>query len=425
MDKYNIIKMLETFNDFSSIINTNYDFYQILSAVLDKVLEITGMEKGGIYLRDMQTGDYILTAHSQVSEKFMEKHYRITKEWTSFLPVIDEGKVVTVSDTLLPILHGDPGRQKSVIEEGFRSFVSIPLISEKSIIGILNVSSSKPHEFSDFDIKLFSIIGRQMGSSIKTAEMLEQLRKSKDYYGLMNSARDVIYTHDFDGNFLSMNHAGLDLLECTKEELLQSNIKDFLTDDSLELMRGVNQCLMRGITIQYPPVLEVISKKGKRSFYEFNITPIIRYNKPVGIQGIARNIDKRLLAEKNLLIFTKAINLTKEGISISDADHRITFINEEGARIFGYSKRELIGLSTDILCAREDVQNLRDNAIPAMVKYGYWNGLILGNKRDGTAIPIEITLSSVRDHKGKPQVNICVFREVAASRPNKIGHVPD
>ncbi|MBE0524266.1 MAG: PAS domain S-box protein [Methanosarcinales archaeon] len=133
--------------------------------------------------------------------------------------------------------------------------------------------------------------------------------------------------------------------------------------------------------------------------------------KPVAVHGIARNVNKRLQAEKNMLIFSKAFNLATDGIDISDSDHKISFINESGAKLFGYSRRELLGQPANISYAEEDLPNLEENVIPAMEKYGYWNGLILGRKKDGSVIPIEVSLSSVMDQIGKPLVNIGVFRE--------------
>jgi PAS domain S-box-containing protein len=420
MENIDVIKIFENLNKFSIIINNFVDFDHTLSAILNEVLDLARMEKGGIYLKDVKTGDYILTMHTPISEEFQEKHGRITKDWTSLHPVMHEGKVVTVTDTLIHIPNADPERQKLVINEGFRSYAGIPLKNEDVIIGILMVSSTEVHEFSETEIRMLSIIGRQIGSSITTAELLKKLRKSRDYYDLISNTRDVIYSHDFDGNFLSMNQAGLELLECTKGELRQSNMSDFLSEDSLEMMSIIKQCLIEGINIEFPPILEIISKKGKRSFYEFSITPIFKNNKPVGIHGIARNVDKRLLAEKNLLIFSKAINLSSDGIIISDADDKIIFINEAGAEIFGYGKRELIGQVVEILYTEEDLPNLRNNIIPALEKFGYWNGLTLGKRKDKTAIDLEINVSTVKDQNGKPQVNIFVFREINKLSMNQI-----
>ena len=412
LEKSNAFEILELFNQISSIISRNNPFEKTLLELLDKVLEITGMESGGIYILNRETGNYMLTVNSNVSEEFLQKHSEITPEWKSLRPVMDEGNVVEIPDVLAPILYTDTGRKKLAINEGIHSSAGIPLINENSINGILIISYPGIHEFTEIEKRLFTIIGRQLGNSIKQANLIEQLYKSQEmYHDLFNNAADVIYTHDLKGNLLSMNKTGLDALHVDKKDIFRSNIRDFLTEESLEVAQYMMSLITQGEKIQFPVILEVIRADGARSFIEFNVRPILEDGKPVAVHGIARDIDRRLKAEQNILIFSKALNLTSDGIDVSDADHNITFINEAGAKMFGYKRMELIGQHASIFYAEEDISNFTENVVPAMKKYGYWNGLILGKKKDGTAFPVEVTLTSMMDEKGDPLVNLVIFRE--------------
>ena len=144
--------------------------------------------------------------------------------------------------------------------------------------------------------------------------------------------------------------------------------------------------------------------------------------KLIGVHGVARDVDKRLNAEKNMLVFTRALNLTPNGINLSDDKHNITFINEAGAKLFGYSRSELIGQPANIFYAEEDLPNLRENVIPAMEKHGYYHGLILARKKGGAVFPLEVTLTSVFGQNGETVANIGVFRERKLQKPRKSFH---
>jgi len=412
LEENNAFEILELFNQISLIISKENPFEKTLSELLDKVMEIIKMESGGIYILNRVTGNYILTVHSNVSEDFLQKHSEITREWKSLLPVMDEGKVVAILDVLAPIPCTDFERKNLAINEGFRSFVVIPLIDENSINGILMISCPDIHEFTEIEKRLFSIIGRQLGNSIKQANLIEQLHKSREmYYDLFDNAADIIYTHDMEGNILSMNKAGQEILLLDKKDILRSNIRDFLTEESLEVTQSTINLLVQGKKIRFPIIQEVIGMDGARLFIEFNIRPILKDGKPVAVHGIGRDIDRRLKAEQNMLIFNKALNLTSDGIDVSDADYNITFINEAGAKMFGYKRMELIGQNASIFYAEEDMSNFYENVVPSMKKYGYWNGLILGRKKDGTAFPLEVTLNSMMDENGEPLVNLAIFRK--------------
>jgi len=419
-EKYNVFEILELFNQISLSVSKEKPFEKTLSELLDKVLEITKMESGGIYILNRETGNYILTVHSTFSEEFFQKHSEITREWKSLLPVMDEGKVVVIPDVLTTVDYTDTGRKMSAINEGFCSFTGIPLIIENSINGILMISNPGINEFTLIEKRLFSIIGRQLGNCIKQANLIEQLHKSREtYYDLFDNAADVIYTHDMEGNMLSINKAGLDILLLDKKDISRSNIRDFLTEESLEVVQSIMNLFVQGKNIRFPVILELIRAHGTRLFIELNARPILEDGKLVAVHGIARDIDRRLKAEQNILIFNKALNLTSDGIDVSDADHNITFINEAGAKMFGYKRMELIGQNARIFYAEEDLSNFTENVMPAMKKYGYWNGLILGRKKDGTAFPVEVTLNSMMDEKGEPMVNLGIFRERKTVSPEK------
>lgn len=418
LDEDRVFGLLEAFNEISSIITRNDDFKRKMDEILEKAIELTEMEKGGIYLLDRNTGDYVLEFHSSVSEEFKKKHGRITQDWSSLHAVMNHGKVVSVPDTCTADIT--PERKRSTIKEGFRSYVSIPLIDDKSILGILMASSSMVQEYSDIQVKFFSIIGQQIGMAIQNANLMEELSKSREMYSdLFENAADVMYIHDMEGNFLSINQACANILGINKEDTKRYHIRDFLTEDCMEIANEILDSVIKGEKKPIPPVLEVNTMNGNRLFLEFNVRPVIENGKLIGIHGIARDVDKRLRAEENHLVFTKSINLARDGIVISDGEHNITFITEVGAGIFGYSKAELIGQLADIFYAEEDISNLTDNVIPAVEKYGYFNGLIMARKKDGTAFPLEVTLSSMRDDNGKTLVIIGVFREKKSNKKSQ------
>ncbi|MBW6518448.1 MAG: PAS domain S-box protein [ANME-2 cluster archaeon] len=391
---------------------------QKLTSILEQVLILSNMEKGGIYLKDRTNGDYVLTVHSPISEEFRQKHGRITHEWKSLYPVFIEGKVVVVSDTCTADIT--PERKRSTIKEGFRSYISIPLKRNNLVDGIIMASGSQVREYSEFQKKLFSTIGQQVSIAMKNLRSIEELKRSRDWYReLFSNAADGMYTNDLDGTFLSMNQAGADMLGLTIEKAVGTKIRDYLTEEGLEIASAVHAQILNGLTFFLPPVLEIVRTDGKKVFFEINMRPLMEDGKVVGLHGVARDIDKRFNAEKNMLVFSKALSKSIDGINISDGDHTITFINEAGAKIFGYSRSELIGQSASIFYTEEDLPDFYENVIPAIEKYGYYNGLILARKKSGTAFSLEVTLTSVFDKNKKAIANFAVFRERKQQRPPK------
>ncbi len=417
-DEGDIFRIFDIFNEISLIFSEDITFEQKLASMLEQVLLLTGMEKGGIYLKDRTNSDYILTVHSPVSEDFKQMHGRITHEWESLHPVFIEGKVVVVSDTCVADIS--PERKRSTIKEGFRSYVSIPLKNNNLVDGIIMASSSQVRQYSKFQTNLFSTIGQQVGLAMKNVSLMEELKLSRDWYReLFENAADGMYTNDLDGTFLSMNQAGADMLGLTIEEAVGTKIRDYLTEEGIGIASAVHAQILNGTTFFLPPILEIVRKDGKRVFFEINMRPLMKDGKVVGLHGVARDIDKRFNAEKNILVFSRALSHSIDGINISDSNHNITFINEAGAKIFGYSRSELIGQPANIFYAEEDLPNYYENVIPALEKYGNYKGLILAREKGGKAFPLEVTLTSVFDKNKKTIANLAVFRERIQQKPHK------
>ncbi|MCK4937391.1 MAG: PAS domain S-box protein [Methanosarcinales archaeon] len=405
-----IFRILGIFNEISLIFSEDITFEQKLTSILEQVLLLTGMEKGGIYLKDRTDGDYILTVHSPVSEEFKQKHSRITHEWKSLHPVFIEGKVMVVPDTCIADISLE--RKRSTVKEGFRSYVSIPLKNNNLVDGIIMASSSQVRQYSEFQKNLFSTIGQHVSVAMKNSRLMEEVKLSCDWYReLFENAADGMYTNDLDGTFLSMNQAGADMLGLSIEEAVGTKIRDYLTEEGIEIASAVHAQILNGMSFFLPPILEIVRKDGKKVFFEMNMRPLLEDGKVVGLHGVARDIDKRFNAEKNMLVFSRALSHSIDGINISDGNHNITFINETGAKMFGYSRSELIGQPANIFYAEEDLPNYYENVIPALEKYGNYNGLILARKKGGKAFPLEVTLTSVFDKNKKTISNLSVFRE--------------
>lgn len=118
-------------------------------------------------------------------------------------------------------------------------------------------------------------------------------RESEERYReLFENANDIIYTHDLQGNFTSLNKTGELITGYTREEAVQINIADILAPEQLELARRM---IARKESERVATVyeLEIISKTGGRVALDVSTRLIYRDGVPVGIQGIARDVTER------------------------------------------------------------------------------------------------------------------------------------
>jgi PAS domain S-box-containing protein len=133
-------------------------------------------------------------------------------------------------------------------------------------------------------------------SNRKRAE--QALRESEERYReLFENANDIVYTHDFSGRFTSLNKAGEEISGYSREEALRMNAIDITPPEHRALAREMVQRKLEGDPITRYEI-ELTAKDGRRIPVEVSTRVIYEEGKPVGIQGIARDITEGRRAEE-------------------------------------------------------------------------------------------------------------------------------
>jgi len=69
-----------------------------------------------------------------------------------------------------------------ISKEGLKAFVSVPLMHEDKLLGVMNIASRLSHQFTDKDIHVLHATGDLLGLAIEQAMLYEQLRKGRERY---------------------------------------------------------------------------------------------------------------------------------------------------------------------------------------------------------------------------------------------------
>jgi PAS domain S-box-containing protein len=176
------------------------------------------------------------------------------------------------------------------------------------------------------------------------------IKESEERYrALFDRSLDIIYTIDFDGNFIDANPAALIRFGYTKKELSSLNVTSLMDADQLPLalnaMREIKKIGVQKNLLE----IRLRHKDGIPIYIETKGSAVISNGKAIAIQSIARDITERKAAEQKLLqsekYFKEITENSSDIIIITDKNGDIKYCSRSIERFSGYTPEELIGKS--------------------------------------------------------------------------------
>ncbi len=247
------------------------------------------------------------------AEEIVKKSEARYRELVDALPapifeVDSRGKVVFVNSEAFKML----GYSKEDFEKGFSVFTLVPEREwentkrniSQSLAGI--GSGGNEYTFLRKDGTEFpvivnaapivrddgSIILRGVVTDITVRKKVEKalIDSEANYKNLINGMNDSAWVIDFDGNFVEVNAAAVDVLGYSKEELLSLGVKGIDKRLNLEQIRN----LISNVATVRTKVYETIhlTKDGKEIPLEISAS-LITHNGKQAVLSVARNISER------------------------------------------------------------------------------------------------------------------------------------
>ena len=101
-------------------------------------------------------------------------------------------------------------------------------------------------------------------------------------------------------------------------------------------------------------------------------------------------------------------------IALLDSQLLITYINPAGARLLGYDRPdEIIGRSTEEFLSPDGVRLIKEQAVPAALDQGIWQGENYLRQRDGQLISIDQTILAIRDRQSHLQTLAAIITDIS------------
>lgn len=161
-------KELAALNTVAMTVSRSLELEPMLTTTLSKVLKVLKIEAGAILLKNEKTDELKMVCHHGLSEPFQQA----AATGIISAKAAQSGKPIFINNLLQT-----PDAPQAVLEEGFLSVASIPLLSKEQVQGVLTISSRELRHFSREDSNLLLSIGHQIGVAIENARLYDQAQQ--------------------------------------------------------------------------------------------------------------------------------------------------------------------------------------------------------------------------------------------------------
>ncbi|MBZ0303731.1 MAG: GAF domain-containing protein, partial [Anaerolineae bacterium] len=287
------LRHLNALAETTALINSILETDEVLMRVMDKVIEISGAERGFVMLRSQESGALeFRIARGLDREQLNEDQFTVSM-------TIVQQVAITGEPTLTDNALNDPRflGQKSVVGHALRSIMAVPLKIRDELIGVVYCDNRLfAGMFKPQDLRLLADFANQAAIALENARLfeaararLDEVRETSDLLSnVLDSIVSGVITIDPDGIIHTCNQAAADILAISVDDAEGARLGDVLPrafgDGFFELLEYVRQTGQQEL-IQVEPVLE---DRGKRD-WNMVITPLRDYGG--SIQGVAIVLD--------------------------------------------------------------------------------------------------------------------------------------
>ncbi len=223
---------------------------------------------------------------------------------------------------------------------------NIPVVYLTAYSDERTLKKAKATEPFGFIIKPFE--AQDLFTAIEMAlyrhKLRNMLKESEERYkALYDRSLSYIYVHDFNGKFIDANDATLKALGYKRKEILPLNFASLIDKSQLpKAVKSLEEIIRTGRQ-KKPDEYELRRKDGSTIWVETEGSLIYKDGKPFAVQGIARDITEKKMAEDALRESEEKFRTLAEkspNMIFINKIGKIVYANKQCEEVMGYKRQE-------------------------------------------------------------------------------------
>ncbi len=304
---------------------------------------------------------------------------------------------------------------------GFRSAGYLVLREQGTIIGTLNLYSDEPGVFTPEVLYTLNDMIMDVTFALDTINQAEEraiaLTALQNASEVIDASPTVLFRWQPNSSwkleYVSSNvqRWGYKANDFISGELTMS---DLLHPDDLQRVWAEVIHHIERRHREYSLECRIKTAEGHYLWVENHVTTAFdRRGRPTSLTGVMTDISQQKADEFQLRQAAIVFESTREGIIITDAEHKIIKVNRAFLDLFGYEEQELLHQHRRILNSGKHNDYFLDTVQKSLDTYGLWRGEVWSQRKDHKILPMMTSINPVRDDTGKLLYYISIYTDIS------------
>jgi PAS domain S-box-containing protein len=158
---------------------------------------------------------------------------------------------------------------------------------------------------------------------------------------------------------------------------------------------------------------ELVARRRDGSLFDVRLVATMitdNAGEPICMMGSFVDITECKRSKEEIEKLSSAVAQSIDGIAVGDLEPKLTYANDAFARMHGYAPHEMVGIKAKRLHNAEQMK-VFTKAIHKIKTQASWMGEIGHIRKDGTPFPTYMSITLLKDNKGKPTGILAVCRD--------------
>jgi PAS domain S-box-containing protein len=350
------------------------DHQQVMDTIVRSLPDLMAVDAATIRLLDAETGKFVMGAAQGLSTKYLSR-YSIDTDET--MEMIRSGYPVAKTDVDLETNHGD---QKLVQSEGVKSVLTLPILFQDSIIGILRLLTRDKRIFTADEISFSMALAEQVGIAISNGRMFKEMENQVDFMKEVQEISTLV------GSSLDLSA----VLDTIVERLPQSLgckgctirlLKAQTNQLELVASHGLSEAYLRRGRIEYEKNVKAALSGSPVSIYDVGRDNRIIYKKNMAEEGITSLLSIPIKTEQEVIGVLRILSDIPRCFTSSEINFAVTVAEAGGAAIRNAKTYQQITLLFNQIEENERfLSNILDCIRPQLLVVDKEKHIVLANK---------------------------------------------